>query len=232
MACPVCGGETPPDGSAPCPRCAHPAVAEEAARSLLEAGDLLQAGRLDRAVQRIQHAIKTAPASYIPHLRLAAAYERKAQDGQEVFLRLAEREAEEAVRLAPAERAAHEGRLSIAAKRGRLAALRAEYDLRRQELPFAEECLRMIAAMERIGTTRETLSAGLGSGKTKSRYFFLGAGGAALLGLIPLVAVVHRSMDESYAMLGSMDFYACAGLFTGAGILALEGYRALKGIGG
>lgn len=97
-----------------------------------------------------------APESYIPRLRLAEAFERKAQGGLTGLLRLADREFNEALRLAPLEPAVHTARLSLAAKLGRLDALKAEYQLRKDEWPFAEDCLRMISALEQTTGLQES----------------------------------------------------------------------------
>ena len=231
MGCKVCGGELPAHpagGSASCPRCAFPAVPEEAARALLEAEELLGAGSLDRSIRRLQHAAKLAPESHLPRLRIAAAYERKAREGEAAFLRLADRESREAVRLAPLSRDAHVARLGIAAKMGGLMGLKAHYEARVDEHPFAGECLKMIEALEEVATTRSRIDAATGGAKTKARHLFFGAAGAGFAGLVQLALVIYRSLDDDYVLTGSLDFYICVVLLTTGGVLALEGWRALR----
>lgn len=238
MACEICGADSPapaspPQGGGavrPCPRCTYPAVSAEVARTLWEAGQLVSSGLADQAIRKLQQALRLAPESYIPRLRLAEAFERKAQGGMMGLLRLADREFNEALRLAPHARAVHVARLSLAAKLGRLDALKAEYQLRKDELPFAEECLRMISALEQTtGLQGAALSPAYAqAARNKAKYCFLGAAGAGVVGLVQLGTVCYRSVQGEYIQMVSMDFILCVGFLTAAGALGLEGYRARK----
>jgi len=232
VACEICGSEGTDPG--PCPRCGYPGVSQEGARALKEAADLAAAGALDKAIRKLQQAVRSAPESYLPRLRLAQVYERMSYDGAPALLRLAEKEIGEAMRLGPAERDVHVLRLSLAAKLGRLPSLKEEYRFRSSGLPFSGECLRMIDALERIGSPVVRAPV-LDDARAKARYFFLGAAGAGVTGLMLLALVVYRSMGQERVQVASVDFVLCAVLFTTCVILVLEGFRAreaLKGKGG
>ena len=120
------------------------------------------ADRARHAVRKIQEAARAAPASAVPPLRLAAAYERLAELGEPELLVLADRALATALALASSDRDVHLARLALAAKRGTLPALRAEYDACRGELPIAEECIRMIAALEQASAIARTAEATAG----------------------------------------------------------------------
>lgn len=231
VPCSVCGAEAADGagGAAACSRCGYPELPEEAARFVMEGEELLAAGSVDRSVRRFQQAAKLSPDASLPHIRMAAAYERKSQEGETAFLRLAERELREAVRLAPGSREAHVARISLAAKAGGLAALKTHYESRIEEYPFSRECLNMIGALEELAKTRDRVDRVTGAAKTRARYLFLGAGGAGLAGLLELALVIYRSLEDEYSLAGSPDFYICVALFTGGTVMALEGWRALKG---
>lgn len=233
MACEVCGLEAfvPTAGVATvaCTQCGFPEVGEEAARALAGAADLVAAGAIDRAVRKLQQAAKASPDSYIPHLRLVAVYERKGRE-EAAFLRLADRAMSEALRLGPRERDVHVARLGLAAKLGRLKAVREEYLACANDDPLAKECTQMIDAMERISSAGSVVALATGSGKAKARYCFLGATAAGVVGLVELVLVVRQSLSDDDGSSGVLNFFLCVVMLTAASILGLEGVRALKGV--
>jgi len=228
MTCPLCGAEKPED--APCPRCGHPGLPEEAAKALAEAHGLAAAGAIDQSIRAIQRAVKASPESALPHLKLAQAYERKVQGGETALGRLAEREFREALRIAPADREVHISRLGFWARTGRLGFLRAEYRGKGKDLPFAGECLRILDALEQSGTVAGSLDAASGAAALRARYFVATAFGLGAIGLVELSVVVHGALtDDQYVMMGHMDFYVSVGCLTATAILVLEAWRAVKG---
>jgi hypothetical protein len=224
-ACVVCGLPTPAENGG-CPRCGHPLVGDETARILLEGTKLAADGLLDQSIRSFQKAVRTAPDSFVPRLKLAAACARKGLGGEEALLKLAEREYDTALRLAPLERAVHVARLGLAARRGGLPALKAEYEARSGELPFAAECLKMIAALE--GGVVAGSVAAPDDGKRKARYLFMGAAAAVLLGGLSLFIVIYRTIDRGGVDVFSVDFLLCVGLFTAAGAMTRDGLRERK----
>lgn len=224
--CPVCG-EAVADGR--CPRCGHPDVPEAAARCLAEAMDLLAAGAHDAAIRRCRQAVTDAPDAWIPRVRLAAAFERKAQADEPGLFRLAERELGEAKRLAPDERHVHLARVALAAKTGRLPFLRAEFARRRDELGCAAECLRIIESLEAAGGLGTTMAAATGESALRARFMFAGAVGAGIAGIVQMSALIHAAMqDEAYDLTGQGGFWLSVVLLTAAGGLGLEGWRLLR----
>jgi len=230
MTCAVCGAEKAED--APCSRCGHPALPEEAAKALAEAQGLLAAGALDHSIRVILRAVKAAPDSPLPHLRLAQAYERKVQGGETALGRPAEREYREALRIAPTDREVHVARLGFWARTGRLETLRAEYRGRSKDLPFAGECLRILDALAQSGAVADSLDAASGATSLRVRYFLATAFGLGAIGLVELGVVVHGALgDDQYVMMAHMDFFICVTVLTAGGILLLEARRARKGRG-
>lgn len=224
-ACPVCGG---PAGSGRCPRCGHPDVPEAAARALAEAMELLAAGALDAAIRRCRQAVTDAPAAWIPRLRLADAFERKAQSGEPALFRLADRELAEAGKLAPDERDVHLARVALAAKTGRLPFLRAEFTRRRDSLACAVECLRIIDSLDAVGGLGTAVAAATGESALRARFMFAGAVGAGIAGVVQMSAVIHAAMaEEGYDLTGQGGFWLAVVLLTAAGGLGLEGWRLL-----
>lgn len=199
-------------------------VGNETARVLLEGTGLAADGLLDQAIRVFQKAVRMEPESFFPRLKLAAAYARKAQDGGEALLKLAEREYDAALRLAPHERSVHVARLGLAARLGRLPFLKAEYEMRAGELPVAAECLKMIAALE----TGSGAVANPGDGERKVRYLFMGAAAAALMGILVFFIVVYRAMERGGVDVFSFEFLLCVCLFTAAGAMIVDGLREKK----
>ena len=220
MTCQVCGIEKPEE--ARCPQCGHPEVPEAAAKLLAEARSLVAAGELDRS-------IRTAPDAALPHLRLAQGYERKLLGGEMALQALVEREFREALRLSPRDREVHIARLGFWVRTGRLPFLKAEYERRKEELPFAEECLKILDVLGRSVAIADSVDAVTGAATMRARYFFISAAGLGTVGLVELGVVITRILnDEQYAMMAHMDFFICAGCLTAAGILILEALRARK----
>jgi len=225
MRCEVCGADRGEGGA--CVRCGHPALAAEASRALAEAADLLREGSVDQAIRRVQQAVKAAPEAWLPHLKLAALYERKADAGESTLLRLADREFTEAVKLGPLEREPHVARLGLAARLGRLPFLKAEYERRRDDLPFAADCLRMIAALELAKPAPAT--GDLRFPNTPPRILLLGGGIGLMLGLALLSVVTWGSVnDQSSSLLAQPGLYLSIVLLTGAAVLLLEGWRGKR----
>lgn len=214
----------------PCPQCGHPQVPEPAAKALAEARSLVAVGALDHSIRLIHSAIKAAPDSPLPHLRLAQAYERKVQGGETALAAAADREFREALRLAPADRDVHLARLGFWVRAGRLAALRAEYRRRREELPFAEECLKILDGLERSAAIPDAMDVATGAASLRARYIFWVAGGLAAIGVVELGVVIHAAInDDNYVMMADMDFFFAVAGMTAASILVLEGFRTRKG---
>jgi hypothetical protein len=223
--CAVCGLASSADDGV-CRRCGHPAVREETARIILEASELAADGLMDSAIRKFLQAVRTEPDSYISRLKLASAYARRGLEGEETLLKLAEREYDTALRLAPLERRVHLARLGLAAKLGRLPALRAEYEARSGELPFAGECLRMISVLENTPTVvRGEIP---GEGKRKARYLFMGAATAGLTGSLTLFIVIFRTIQRGGIDVFSAEFVLCVVLFTAAGAMTADGIRMAK----
>lgn len=216
MTCPVCGGAA--EAGVRCPQCGAPDVPEDAARALAEARVLAASGDLDRSIRVIHAAVKAAPGAALPHLRLAEAYERKMRGGETALTSLADREFREALRLAPADRDVHISRLGFWTRAGRLNALRLEYTRRREELPFADECLRILDTLERSGAVAGALDAASGATALRARYLFISAAGLGVIGLVEVSVVVYSAMrDDEYVMMSDMNFFvAVAGLTTAA----------------
>lgn len=224
MSCRICGAETA-EGD-PCGQCGCPRVPDATAKALAEARDLVAVGALDQSIRLIHAAIKAAPDDFLPHLRLAQAYERKIQGGEASFVVPAEREFREALRLAPADREVHVARLALGVRAGRLAALRAEYR-RREDLPFSAECLKILDTLARTTAVAEAVDAATGAADLRGRFLLVFAAALAAVGLVELGVVVHRAMhSEAYVMMASMDFYISVACLTAAGVLALEAIRA------
>jgi len=101
---------------------------------------MLERGEVDRAIGALQRCIRVTPESFHAHLRLGQAYEKKRREGTQ-FLRLAERELAEAIRLVPPEQGAHDLLCRLARSLGRTERLKEEYRGAFKELPFARECL-------------------------------------------------------------------------------------------
>lgn len=226
-ACAICGA--PDGGAARCTRCGSPEVPAAAARGLADAVDLLATGALDAAIRKCRQAATDAPESWLVRARLAAAFERKAQAGEPALFRLADRELEEAARLAPAEREVHLARVALAVKTGRLLFLRAEYSRRREELACATECLRIIETLLQSGGVASALEDSLGAAALRSRFLFMGAVGAGIAGAVQMSAIVHAALqDEGLSLLEQGGFWVAALLLTGAGALAMEGWRSMQ----
>lgn len=227
MPCEICGADRGEGG--PCARCGHPVIAAEAARALAEAADLLRDGGVDQAIRRVQQAVKAAPEAWLPHLKLAVLYERKAGGGEAPLLRLADREYTEAVKLGPLEREPHVARLGLAARLGRLPFLKAEYERRKDELPFAPDCLRMIGALELARTAPAT--GDLRFPNTPPRMLLLGGGIGLMLGLALLSVVTWGSVnDETSSLLGQPGLWVSIVLLTGSAVLLLEGWRGKRAL--
>ena len=209
-----------------CPRCGYPLVGAETARVLLEGTKLAADGLLDQSIRSFQKAVRMAPDSFVPRLKLAAAYVRKGLGGEEALLKLAEREYDTALRLAPLDRTVHLARLGLAARRGSLPSLKAEYEARSGELPFAAECLKMIAALETGGVAGSAVDPD--DGKRKVRYLFMGAAAALLMGGLSLFFVIYRAIDRGGVDVFSVDFLLCVGLLTAAGAMTMDGLRERK----
>lgn len=230
MACEICGTESggAPGAGTPCVRCGFPAVGAEPAGLLAEAAGLVRDGEVDRAIRKVQQAAKAAPEAWLPRVRLAVLYERKGLAGEEPLLRLADREYAEAIRLAPQEREPHVARLGLSARLGRLPLLRDEYKRRRDELPFAADCLRIIDALE--GTVMTARPAGdLRFPNTPPRLLLLAGGVALLLGLALLSVVTWGSVnDEGMSITAQPGLWVSIVLLTGAAVLLLEGWRGQR----
>jgi hypothetical protein len=240
VTCEVCGRAAAGDA---CEICGHPEVPAEAARLLWEASRLAAgedgpppADRSRLVISRVQQAVRLAPDAWLPRLRLAAAFERKAGEDEPALARLAEREYGEALKLAPERREVHVARLAFAARRDGLPALRAEYEARRGSLACAEECLRMIQALEEaLALAPRAGRRGAGAREPRrgvSRWLLPGAVAAGLLGGLEVWMVARKSVEveeETFAMTESPDFYAAVVLWTAAGALGLEWWRARQG---
>ncbi len=225
--CPVCAAAVP--AGARCLRCGAPEVPEAAARGLAEAVDLLAAGALDAAIRRCRQASADAPESWFVRVRLAAAFERKAQSGETALYRLADRELAEAAKLAPGEREVHLARVTLGAKTGRLPFLRAEFTRNKSELVCAEECLRIIDSLEQVGGLGDVVDAATGSAALQARFMFAGAVGAGIAGVVQMSAIIHAAMQvEGYDLTAQGGFWLAVLLLTGAGALGLEGWRRLN----
>ncbi len=215
MACEICKDER--GGEKRCPRCGYPAINAEGARAMLEAADMqssfgpVTAEALNRIIRKLQQAAKADPDSFVPHLRLANAYERKASDGEASLLRLAERELGEALRLAPEELEVHAARVSIAAKLGHLLVLKAQYEVRQDQMPIAKEVIKMIEALEQATSYRADGIPGTESGRWQGKV----AVAAALIGFLEMAMVIYSSIsEERYRLVLDVDFYIATGLFT------------------
>jgi len=227
-ACESCGAALSAAG--PCARCGHPAVSAAAAKALAEASDLVAVGQYDIALRRTQAAVKEAPESWLPRLRLAQLYGRKAVDGEPALQRLADREMGEAMRLGPLEKEVHFVRIASLAKGGGFTALRADYEGRKGVLPAAEECLKMIDALESAAAFARGQANPVDNLNIRARMFLMTSviTGVGTLGILVEIMWQIRNRPE-YEMMASVDFYLCSGLLTATGILALEFLRA-KGI--
>lgn len=225
-ACPICGGAEP---GIRCARCGSPEVPEAAARGLAEALSLLAAGAHDAAIRKCRQAVTDAPESWLVRVRLAGAFERKAQSGEVALFRLADRELEEAARLAPTEREVHLARVALGAKTGRLPFLRAEFSRRQSELACAVECLRIIEMLQQAGGVTSAIEDTLGAAALRSRFLFMGAAGAGIAGAVQMSAVIHAAVqEEGYDLLGQGGFWIAVLLLTGSAALATEGWRQFK----
>lgn len=138
----------------------------EAEAALAEGERLLAAGQVDPALHAFQRVLRDAPDSWRAHFGAARAYERKGGTGPAAtFWRMADREFEAAIGLAPGERELHLARLAVAGKCGRLDSLRVEYRTGpHKDLPFAGECVRMITALLVIGDRESAPPPGMGLG--------------------------------------------------------------------
>ncbi len=233
MACEICQDER--GGEARCPRCGYPSINAEGARALLEASTILTSSmpsgpeKLNRVIRKLQQAARADANSYIPHVRLATAYERKAQEGEPTLLRLADREINEALRLAPEEIEVHAARLSIAAKLGTLPVLRAEYEVRKAEKAFAAEALKMVDALEQAASFRTDGGIVGVEMSQRERWFKWAAIGAGSVGLLEMVIVIRSLNTPEYSLLSDIDFFLAVAFFTAAGILMLERRRYTGG---
>jgi len=225
----VASAVPPPISS--CPRCGYPAVKEEAARMLAEAAALAAKAPVDAVIRRIQQAVKADPDSWLPRLRLASAYQRKAEEGQPALLRLAQKEVTEALRLAPGEREVHAARIGIAAKTGALALVRAEYESRKDDPP-AQEALRMIAAVEKSASAPQEVPSGLAK-TVRFRLMLAGSVVSGLLGIGETVMMVMSTGNPGNSgdstVMGSSDFPFAVIFVTAAVVMGLEAKRSRKG---
>jgi hypothetical protein len=210
-----------------CARCGYPAVKEEAARFLAEAVALSGRAPVDAVIRRIQSAVKADPDAWLPRVRLARAYERRAEDGQPALLRLALREASEALRIAPGEREVHAARIGIAAKAGGLEALKAEYGARAEEAVM-RDALRMIEAVEASAAAPAAVQVGLAR-PIRFRLMLVGAVIAGLLGIGETAMMIRAgNPDESAGGPFGTDSVLSVAFVTAAVVLGLEAYRSRK----
>jgi len=227
MACGICGAET--GQGARCTRCGFPELGEAHARLMADSMDLLGKGLADRAARSLQQILRENRESWLAHLRLAVLYERKVEAGEDAFRRLADREYGEALRLGPAERDVHVARIGYAAKTGGLAQVKEEFRDKWKEVPFADECLRMMEGLEKSASLPPPVEPP-GNRSLKMKMFIAAASLTALGGIMEFALVLRRSLgEEEYAMMKSMDFFWCVVFVTATAILVMEALRA-KGV--
>jgi thiol-disulfide isomerase/thioredoxin len=160
-------------------------MAETHSPELTEALDLLEQGKVDLAIGALQRCIRANPESFQAHARLGQAYEKKRNEGAQ-FLRLAERELSEALRLAPPEPGPHDLLCRLAMALGRTERVKEEYRAggRFKDLPFARECLMTL------------------DGPGPSGPGFMSALGAALAGRRRLIAVLALALTAFFIYRG------------------------------
>lgn len=217
-------------GARSCARCGHPLVQGEAASLLGEAADLVAVGQPDLALRKTQQAAKLSPEAWLPRLRLAVMFDRKVARGETSLRPLADREMSEALRIAPEEMEIHSVIIAQRIRSGGFAAVRAEYEARRGKLAVADECLKIIDALESAGGAARKVLETEGASPYKERMFLIAAllTGAGVIGLVVGMAIKFMQKGP-YSLLASVDFYLSLVLFAATGILAMEFLRA-KGI--
>jgi len=122
-------------------------LGNEPSFSLDDAVRLLESGDLDHAIGAFQRYLRISPDSFVAHLKLAQAYQKKALTGERLLWKLAERECSAAIRLAPPDQAAHEALIEIAVKLGLGGVLRTQYETKYRSLPFAAECIEKVRSL-------------------------------------------------------------------------------------
>ena len=224
--CESCGNALLGEGA--CSRCGNPVLTGEAARLVGESSDLLAVGQVELSLRKAQQAVKSAPDSWIPRLRLAELYWKKAESGEAALERLGDREMAEAMRLGPAEKAVHTAHIARISRSGDFEALRTEYKARLEGLPVAEECLKMIDAME---TSAKLLDEGEKIGSAGAGYRAKMFAGSAIITMVAggaiLVKMALKGLnDPEYRMIGGKDFIMAAVFVTATLALGLEFLRA------
>jgi len=195
---------------------------------MAEAADLSDVGQADLALRKIQQAAKLAEGSWVPRLKLGQIFESKALAGDQALQRLADREFSEAMRLGPMERDVHAARIERAVRRGGLAILRAEYTDKRETLPIAGECLRMIESLEqaaKLSGTEEQLPPPPENYRAK---MFLICGVLTAVGTFTMLIkmIMMNRADLDYIFVGGLDFWAAMVFLTATLVLGLEFLRA------
>lgn len=135
MSCLICHLETASDKL--CSRCGYPAVDGELAKEIASAAELLESGKTDAAIRKLQPMLRDKGSVFIVHLNLARAFARKGASGQAGFERLADREFSAAMQAIPRLEEAFLAALDVATVAGRLDEFVGMVDARFGDLPFA-----------------------------------------------------------------------------------------------